>query len=370
MTMTTTNIKKTSKKNCLIYAALVAASMMGVIGSTQTLAHAKGNTDPTSSSVVTNVKALQALKDGDKEAFDTSIQLGADALVVGDYEAAISAGVTWINDFDESQLNAWDALALVRSPEGISTEKATAIYNNILALYPGTNHQVTDYERDIIGLVAIGEDPTNVNGTNLIQETIDGIADGQGDIYAVMYGLLALISADTKGIGDYQSEIDTLTTRLINMQNSDGYWTDEYGYTLDVTGMVMQALGSYQGTIDTSTSIFSAQGAVQNILLQPDTGEFLDPEQGTDSINSSSDAMIIAGLAACDIDPDELGATVSPVDALLSYQVPEGETDAGSFNWQPALTYSRQSATQEAVYTLDQFDYFKANKGSIYNFSE
>ncbi len=371
MTMTTTNIKKTSKKNRLIYAALVAASMMGVIGSTQTLAHAKGNTDPTSSSVITTSEAQKALEKGDMSVFAKSVKVGNQVMAVGDYLTSISDGTAWINALAADQLDAWDALALVRSSTGLTDTQKDAIHTTIENNYAtGATHSNTDYARDVIGLVAIGVDPTTeINGTDLLSEVYTAATNSDADIYTITDGILALTAA--QGYVDNTSEINELIPNLIQMQTEQGtgFFTDEYGYTIDTTGMALQALAPYfnKGNASVDNAVNIAAEALGSTVQ--DDGNFKDPLNDTAEVNSSSDAMAITGLAACGFDPENYTTDVSPIDALLSYQVAQGQTDAGSFNWTTDLTYSRQMSTQQAVYALDQYDFLKNNKtGSIFDF--
>lgn len=371
ITMTTTNIKKTSKKNRLIYAALVAASMMGVIGSTQTLAHAKGNTDPTSSNVITTSEAQKALKEGDMSVFTKSVKVGNQVMAVGDYLTSISDGTAWINTLAADQLDAWDALALVRSSTGLTDNQKDAIHTTIENNYAtGATHSNTDYARDVIGLVAIGVDPTTeINGTDLLSEVYTAATNSDADIYTITDGILALTAA--QGYVDNTSEINELITNLIQMQTEQGtgFFTDEYGYTIDTTGMALQALAPYfnKGNASVDNAVNIAAEALGSTVQ--DDGDFKDPLNDTADVNSSSDAMAITGLAACGFDPENYTTDVSPIDALLSYQVAQGQTDAGSFNWTTDLTYSRQMSSQQAVYALDQYDFLKNNKtGSIFDF--
>ncbi|WP_054659821.1 hypothetical protein [Secundilactobacillus kimchicus] len=122
----------------------------------------------------------------------------------------------------------------------------------------------------------------------------------------------------------------------------------------DTDGRITNAVNSAFNTI----TLIGGNGALQ------EDGNFKDPFVADAAVNSSSDAMLIAGLAACGTElPDE-----SPLSALLSFQVLHG-TDAGSFNWTPEMTYDRQLSTQQAVYALDQYSYSVDGKGSIFDFT-
>ncbi|KRK47271.1 hypothetical protein FC96_GL000541 [Secundilactobacillus kimchicus JCM 15530] len=355
----------------MTFSFLLFSSTFGftVVGNTQ----AQATETPTA--VVQNVKTSTPKAHA---TFTTSVKSINQVVQADDYATAITQEVNWINtQVAAEKLTGWDALALVRSSTGITDAQKTQIQTNIETNYadPSTQHQPTDYARDVIGLICVGADPTNVNGQNLVQEAVTNGIAADADVYAVTYGLIAATAAQSSNLGNVQTaDLQIMVTNLLGMQNSEtGYWTDQYGYTLDTTGMALQALALYLGNseFDTDGRITNAVNSAFNTItliggngaLQED-GNFKDPFVADAAVNSSSDAMLIAGLAACGTElPDE-----SPLSALLSFQVLHG-TDAGSFNWTPEMTYDRQLSTQQAVYALDQYSYSVDGKGSIFDFT-
>lgn len=374
-----TNAKTTNNSTRkMMYSFLLFSSIFGftVVGNSEE--QAKDNTSTETTAVAKNVKATNL--DSDKAVFTTSVKSINQVVEANDYATAITQGVNWLSTkVAAEKLTGWDALAMVRSSTGITDAQKTQIQTNIEANYadPNATHQATDYARDVIGLTAIGADPTSVNGQNLVQEAVTmGIAT-DADVYAATYGLLAATAANTSGVGGVQTaDIQIMITKLLGMQSADnGYWTDQYGYTLDTTGQALQALATYMGSttydankqitnaVQTATDAITGDDFNGNAALQSD-GNFKDPFNDTADVNSSSDAMLIAGLSACGQDVSD-----DSINALLAYQVLEG-TDTGSFDWTSAMTYDRQLSTQQAVYSLDQYDYAQTKRGSIFNFSD
>lgn len=373
-----TNAKTTNNSTRkMMYSFLLFSSIFGFTVASNSQAQAKDNTPTETTAVAKNVKATNL--DSDKAVFTTSVKSINQVVEANDYATAITQGVNWIStQVAAEKLTGWDALALVRSSTGITDAQKTQIQTNIEANYadPNATHQATDNARDVIGMTAIGADPTSVNGQNLVQEAVTmGIA-ANADIYAVTYGLIAATVAQTSGVGGVQTaDVQIMINKLLSMQSEDnGYWTDQYGYTLDTTGMAMQALATYIGSsydnnneqitsaVQIAADAITGDDGNGNAALQTD-GNFKDPFNNTADINSSSDAMLIAGLSACGQDVSD-----DSINALLAYQVLEG-TDTGSFDWTSAMTYDRQLSTQQAVYALDQYDYTQTNRGSIFNFS-
>ncbi|MBT9672393.1 hypothetical protein GPK34_10140 [Secundilactobacillus kimchicus] len=359
----------------MTFSFLLFSSTFGftVVGNTQ----AQATETPTA--VVQNVKTSTSKAHA---TFTTSVKSINQVVQADDYATAITQGVNWINtQVAAEKLTGWDALALVRSSTGITDAQKTQIQTNIETNYadPSTQHQPTDYARDVIGLICVGADPTNVNGQNLVQEAVTNGIAADADVYAVTYGLIAATAAQSSGAGNVQTaDLQIMVTNLLGMQNSEtGYWTDSYGYSLDTTGMALQALALYLGSseFDADGHITDAVNSAVNTIsligdngaLQDD-GNFKDPFVTDAAVNSSSDATLIAGLSACNKNVTDLGMIDNPINALLSYQVTEGEA-MGSFDWTSEITYDRQLSTQQAVYALDQFSYTQAGKGSIYDFT-
>lgn len=366
-------MKKTTAQHSTLkmtFSFLLFSSIFGftVLGNTQ----AQATETPTA--VAQNVKTSAAKEPA---TFTTSVKSINQVVQADDYATAITQGVNWINtQVAAEKLTGWDALALVRSSTGITDAQKAQIKTNIETNYAdsSTQHQPTDYARDVIGLICVGADPTNVNGQNLVQEAVTNGIAANADIYAVTYGLIAATAAQSSHLGNVQTaDLQIMVTNLLGMQNSGtGYWTDSYGYSLDTTGMALQALALYIDNVEFNTNgritnaVNAATDAVTRIgdggALQND-GNFKDPFATDAAVNSSSDAMLIAGLVASD---QELPG--SSLGAFLSFQVIDG-IDAGSFNWTSEMTYDRQLSTQQAVYALNQYSYSADGKGSIFDFS-
>lgn len=225
-----TNAKTTNNSTRkMMYSFLLFSSIFGFTVAGNSQAQAKDNTATETTAIAKNVKTTSL--DSDKAVFTTSVKSINQVVEANDYATAITQGVNWISTkVAAEKLTGWDALALVRSSTGITDAQKTQIQTNIEANYadPNATHQATDYARDVIGLTAIGADPTSVNGQNLVQEAVTmGIAT-DADVYAATYGLLAATAANTSGVGGVQTaDIQIMITKLLGMQSADnGYWTD------------------------------------------------------------------------------------------------------------------------------------------------
>ncbi|GAA3617491.1 hypothetical protein [Secundilactobacillus similis] len=385
---------KTTKKmvtSAILFSSLLGATIVSSVTSVTT-ANAAEVTTTAKASDTSSVKMLA------KHSATATKQVAAVTVTQN-----IAYGVDWLkNTLDHASLDAWDAVALNQSglsdawtadDTDIDGLKATIIQNIEAGYSDGaslaTKPQTTDYERDILGLLAAGYSPdqltavpstTNDSTTDLVGLMVDGLTDGNPDVYALSYGIAALTSMKLESDdATYDDEIKTAINQLLalqgvdptnnNEQTNSGYWKDSYGGITDVNGMVLQALAPYaNGTstvsdIDTATvktAVTTAANAItstENGFLQAD-GNIYDSNSLYGEANSSSNSMVLAGLTACGIElTDSTGSINDKIaTAILTYQVAQGETDAGSFNWASDATYDRHLSTQEGVYGLDQYN--------------
>ncbi|GEP23204.1 MAG: hypothetical protein LKF37_06355 [Lentilactobacillus diolivorans] len=290
------------------------------------------------------------------------------AVVNHNYDRSIKLGVNFIaHHTQKSLLNSWDALALSRSPQGLSRNQKTFFYNSLKRQFKSLkgNYAATDFEKTVIGLTAIGRNPKHFEGQSLVNDVIrtatkDGI-NGQA------FGLIAL---STNHYGKRSSvKINELIAKLLKSQNASGGWSLSGNKSdLDITGMVLQALGMHQNVVGVQSAINKAVRMLKTEAFEKKTGGFLIKSHFTKKENANAIASVVAGLAACRIDPIKSfkGVNhVNPISRLLLYQMKSGQ-----FYW---ILKSHDGAlnmsTQQSVYALEQYRFFKLNKGSIYDFS-
>lgn len=378
---------KTTKKmvtSAILFSSLLGATVVSSVTSVTT-ANAAEVTTTAKASDTSSVKMLA------KHSTTATKQVAAVTVTQN-----IAYGVDWLkNTLDHASLDAWDAVALNQSglsdawtatdAENNTTDLKSTIITNIEKGYSdgaslAENPQITDYEKDILGLLAAGysvdqltavPSTTNDSTTDLVSLMIDGL-NGSPDVYALSYGIAALTSMKLANDNDptYDENIATAMYALMDLRDSDtGYWTDQYGTIVDVNGMIFQSVAPYvTGKVnndgvdaevikDTITETATAITSTENGFLQAD-GNIYDSNSLYGEANSSSNSMVLAGLAACGIElTDSTGSINDKIaTAILTYQVAQGETDAGSFNWASDATYDRHLSTQEGVYGLDQYN--------------
>jgi len=172
----------------------------------------------------------------------------------------------------------------------------------------------TDYAGTIIGMLAAGQEPTDVGGRNLVQELVDRQrSDGSfGDwLNETIWSMIALDTAKA------EYDVSAAVKYLCDQQLADG------GFTLfgtesdpDMTGMVLIALAPHQDIQGVSAVIAYAVECLKR--LQGESGGFAS--WGEESAESA--AAVIRGLVAVGIDPATMAKNGNTVlAALMSYQL-------------------------------------------------
>ena len=186
--------------------------------------------------------------------------------------------------------------------------------------------RLTEYARVILGLTAIGENPRNVAGYNLLAPLADFDAATQPGVTSAAYVLLALDCGNyeipTAEEGKTQATRPMYVDFMLGQQLSDGGWaigSDEADP--DVTAMVLQALAPYQE----STAVKNAVTLGVNRLstLQNDDGGFTS----WGYTSSESCSQVVLTLCALGISMDDsrfVKNGKSVLDKLLTYQLPDG----------------------------------------------
>lgn len=171
----------------------------------------------------------------------------------------------------------WAVLGLARAGVELSDAYIQAYYGKVVAyvqknmgadgvlLDPEShNPTVTDNERIILALTAIGKDPANVGGKNLLaalqnKDIMQVTNTSDTDINGLVFGLLALNS------GNYTQDSYWLVQAILTQQNEDGSWSSSADTKpvgdVDMTAMALQALAPYYNEGgDTTPSIKRCNG--------------------------------------------------------------------------------------------------------------
>ena len=255
------------------------------------------------------LSAMAAEEDTIREAFDTT----------GDYMAALgdpTAGSTG---------GEWMVLGFVRSGRSVPD----SYYDSVVAYVDekiddnGRLHatKCTANCRFIVALTAIGKDPTDVGGHNLLA----GLND-MGYIRKVgVSGVIWTLIAFDCGKYDMPKGIDreTLVDTILDFQVPGGGWATSGNIAdPDVTSMAIQALAPYQEDPEVRSALDTAVTVLSGML--DETGNF--PSQY--GASSESISQVIVALCTLGIDPNTdprfVKNGISALDGLLGYYVEGG----------------------------------------------
>lgn len=262
----------------------------------------------------------------------------------------------------------WLVIALARSGRDVPD----SYYDSVVKAVQSAKGQLSDkksteYARTILALTAIGKDPADVGGYDLLA----GLANMDDVTYQGINGaIFALLALDSgkydvpaAAEGGTQTTRDGLVAYILAQQLSDGGWAlSGTSADPDVTAMALQALAPYR-TGDETVDAAVDKGVQLLSDMQLSDGGY----NSWGTLNSESCAQVLIALATLGIDPVsdsrfvKNGLTV--LDALLAYAVSggfrhtvDGEADA--------------IATEQALCALTAYARLLDGKTALYDMTD
>lgn len=227
---------------------------------------------------------------------------------------------------------------------------------------------ITDNERIALALTAIGKDPANVGGKNLLaalqDKDIMKVTDtSYTDINGLVMGLLALNSRN------YTSDTSWLVQAVLAQQNEDGSWSasadTKPASDVDMTAMALQALAPYYKDGGNETVNTAVNKALQWLS---------DKYKGTGYTSAESCAQVVIALSALNLDANTdarftktvEGKTLSVLGNLLQYRVAEN----GGFKHQFADKAVNEMATEQALCAMAAYARFTEKANALYDMTD
>lgn len=274
----------------------------------------------------------------------------------------------------------WAVLGQARAKVPLSEAYIAAYYEKVVAYVQknmgadgvlvdpeSRNPTVTDNERIILALTAIGKDPANVGGKNLLaalqDKDIMQVTDtSDTDINGLVMGLLALNSRN------YTSDTSWLVQAVLAQQNEDGSWSasadTKPASDVDMTAMALQALAPYYKDGGNETVNHAVERALNWL-----SGKY---QSGYDS--SESCAQVVIALSALNLDANTdarftktvEGKTLSVLGNLLQYRVAEN----GGFKHQFADKAVNEMATEQALCAMAAYARFTEKANALYDMTD
>ena len=288
---------------------------------------------------------------------DTAIREAFEA--TGDYMAALgdpSAGSTG---------GEWMVLGFARS----GREVPDSYYDSVVAYVDEKiddngrlhNTKCTTNCRFIVALTAIGKDPTDVGGHDLLA----GLNDMNYIKKVGVSGLIWTLIAFDCGAYEVPEGIDreTLVRAILDYETANGGWANSGDKPdPDVTSMAIQALAPYREDADVRNALDTAVTVLAGMM--DETGNF--PSQY--GASSESISQVIVALCTLGIDPNTdarfVKNGVSAVDGLLSYFV-----EGGGFKHIHSAKRDGM-ATEQGYYALAAYYRLLEGKNPLYDMTD
>lgn len=275
----------------------------------------------------------------------------------------------------------WAVLGLARAGVALSDEYIQAYYGKVVAYVKANigsdgvlvdpeshNPTVTDNERIILALTAIGKDPANVGDKNLLaalqnRNIMQVTNTSDTDINGLVFGLLALNS------GNYTQDSYWLVQAILTQQNEDGSWSSSADTKpvgdVDMTAMALQALAPYYNEGDDTTVNAAVDKALQWLSAK---------YKGTGYTSAESCAQVVVALSALQLNANSDSSFVKTVDGaptsvlgdLLRYYLGESQ----GFKHAASGKTADQKATEQALYAMAAYERYCRRTNALYDMTD
>ncbi|MDO4711514.1 MAG: S-layer homology domain-containing protein [Peptostreptococcaceae bacterium] len=266
----------------------------------------------------------------------------------------------------------WAILGLARSGYDVPSSYYENYYKNVeqyVTDHKGNLHDVkyTEYSRVVIALSAIGKDPRNVGGYDLLKPLGDFEKTKWQGINGSIFALIALdtmeYSIPKNPAAKTQATRDKYIQEILDARLTDGGWAmSGTKADPDVTAMALQALAKYQSKPAVKVAVQDAVEVLSKIQ---------NAKGGYDSwgtANSESTSQVIVALGELGIslnDPRFIKNGNTLLDDLLSFYE-EGKGFKHTYDG----SGQNQMATEQAFYALVSAERASKSKNSLYRMSD
>ena len=227
----------------------------------------------------------------------------------------------------------------------------------------------TEYSRVILALTAIGRDPSNVAGYNLLTP----LGDFEKTIWQGLNGpIWALIALDS---GNYEipknPSAKTQATRrlyideILNNQMKDGGWslTGTGESDVDITAMALQALAKYQD----QKAVKTATDSALTWLSKNQDGKGGYASWGTTNVESVAQVIVALCELGMDLNDSRFvknGHTLT--ENLLSFR----QANGGFYHVLDGSDGNNQMSAEQGFYALVAIDRAENGKNSLYRMGD
>ena len=267
----------------------------------------------------------------------------------------------------------WLIFGLARSGVKVPQKYFDTYYENVEAAVREKNgvlsdRKYTEYSRTVLALTAIGKNPADVAGFDLLKPLADFEQVTRQGINGTIFALLALDSGnyeipenpDAAVQATRQMYVDELLARAL----PDGGWTLTGGEPdVDITAMTLQALAKYREQPDAAAAVERGL-AVLSSLQEPDGGYV-----SWGSSNSESVAQVIVALTELGVplsDERFVKNDVTVADALLRF----AQENGAFVHVRDGSGGDDEMATEQAFYALAAIHRAETGETTLYDMTD
>ena len=270
-----------------------------------------------------------------------------------------------------SQIGDWIVFGLARSGVKVPANYYETYYKNVTAAVTeagGTLSETkyTEYSRLVLALTAIGRNPRDVGGYDLLMPLADFDQTTAQGVNGAIFALLALDSGSYEipenPDAAVQATREGYVADILSRQNEDGGWSLAGGASdVDLTAMALQALAKYRGDAVVSGAV--ERGLAWLAWEQEPNGAYLS----WDEENSESVCQVIVALTELGISLDDErfvknGQTLPQV--LERFACEDG-------SYRHALNGSSdEMATEQALYALAAIHRAETGETTLYDMTD
>ena len=267
----------------------------------------------------------------------------------------------------------WLIFGLARSGVKVPQKYFDAYYENVEAAVREKNgvlsdRKYTEYSRTVLALTAIGKNPVDVAGFDLLKPLADFEQVTKQGINGTIFALLAMDSGkyeipenpDAAVQATRQMYVDELLAREL----PDGGWTLTGGEPdVDITAMTLQALAKYRDQADVTAAVERGL-AVLSSLQEPDGGYV-----SWGSSNSESVAQVLVALTELGVPLDDERFTKNGItveDALLRF----AQENGAFVHVRDGSGGDDEMATEQAFYAVAAIHRAETGETTLYDMTD
>lgn len=267
----------------------------------------------------------------------------------------------------------WLIFGLARSGVKVPQKYFDAYYENVEAAVREKNgvlsdRKYTEYSRTVLALTAIGKNPVDVAGFDLLKPLADFEQVTKQGINGTIFALLAMDSGKYEIPENPDAAVQTTrqmyVDELLARELPDGGWTLTGGEPdVDITAMTLQALAKYRDQADVTAAVERGL-AVLSSLQEPDGGYV-----SWGSSNSESVAQVLVALTELGVPLDDERFTKNGItveDALLRF----AQENGAFVHVRDGSGGDDEMATEQAFYALAAIHRAETGETTLYDMTD